>query len=234
MIAPAMNRKSEIRLREAPWFPYVTPFAVFILLLGLHSILPLPDVADQILRVCVMLAVLWFIARPALDFRVRNLVGTLGIGVAVFIIWVVPDLLIHGYRESVLFQNVITGKTATSLAKESFSSWPVLILRTFRASIIVPPVEELFWRAWLMRWLIDNDFEKVPLGTYAPAAFWLVAILFASEHGPYWDVGLAAGILYNWWMVRTKSLGDLILAHAVTNFILSVYVIAAGKWEYWL
>jgi hypothetical protein len=85
-----------------------------------------------------------------------------------------------------------------------------------------------------MRWLIDNDFEKVPLGKYAAMSFWVVAVLFASEHGSYWDVGLAAGIIYNWWMVRTRSLGDLILAHAVTNCALSGYVIAAGKWEYWL
>lgn len=67
-----------------------------------------------------------------------------------------------------------------------------------------------------------------------PSAFWIVALLFASEHGSYWDVGLATGIIYNAWMVRTKSLGDLILTHAVTNLCLSLYVIAAGKWEYWL
>ena len=72
-------------------------------------------------------------------------------------------------------------------------NWPVLALRLFRAVVIVPVVEELFWRAWLMRWLIDADFEKVPLGAYAPRAFWIVALLFASEHGPYWDVGLACG-----------------------------------------
>jgi hypothetical protein len=203
-------------------------------LLGLHSVLPLPELADQILRVAVMLAVLWFVARPAIDLRVRHWPATLGIGAAVFVIWVAPDLLIHGYRGSVLFQNAVTGKAATSLGAGATLSWPVLALRTFRATAIVPIVEELFWRAWLMRWLIDNDFEKVPLGKYAPQAFWIVAVLFASEHGPYWDVGLAAGIVYNWWMVRTKSLGDLIFAHAVTNFILSAYVIAAGKWEYWL
>jgi uncharacterized protein len=44
---------------------------------------------------------------------------------------------------------------------------------------IAPVVEELFWRAWLMRWLINSDFRKVPLGTYAPLAFWITAILFA-------------------------------------------------------
>lgn len=203
-------------------------------LLALHSVLPLPDLADQILRVTVMLAVLWFVARPAIDLRVRHPAATLAIGMAVFALWIAPDLLIPGYRKFWLFQNAVTGKSVTSLAAGSMTSWPVLVLRTFRATAIVPIVEELFWRAWLMRWLIDSDFEKVPLGKYVPQAFWLVAVLFASEHGPYWDVGLLAGIVYNWWMVRTKSLGDLILAHAVTNLALSMYVIAAGKWEYWL
>ena len=84
-----------------------------------------------------------------------------------------------------------------------------------------------------MRWLISPDFTKVPLGAYSAGAFWMVAVLFASEHGSYWDVGLATGILYNWWMIRTRSLGDLILTHAVTNACLSLYVVAAGKWEYW-
>jgi hypothetical protein len=203
-------------------------------LLALHSVLPLPELADQILRVAVMSAVLWFVARPVIDLRVRHVAATLGIGVAVFVVWIAPDLLIPGYRHFWLFNNAITGKAATSLSKSSTLNAPVLALRMFRAVVIVPIVEELFWRAWLMRWLIDNDFQKVPLGKYTAQSFWLVAVLFASEHGSYWDVGLAAGIIYNWWMVRTRSLGDLILAHAVTNFALSAYVITAGKWEYWL
>ncbi len=203
-------------------------------LLALHSVLPLPDLADQILRVTAMTAVLWFVARPVIDLRVRHWVATVAIGAAVFAVWIAPDLLINGYRHFWLFDNAVTGKAATSLSAAAIVSWPVLALRMIRAAIIVPIVEELFWRAWLMRWLIDNDFEKVPLGKYAGQAFWIVAVLFASEHGSYWDVGLAAGIIYNLWMVRTRSLGDLILAHAVTNFILGAYVIAFGKWEYWL
>jgi CAAX prenyl protease-like protein len=85
-----------------------------------------------------------------------------------------------------------------------------------------------------MRWLILPDFTKVALGTYAPLAFWGVALLFASEHGSYWEVGLAAGIVYNWWMLRTRSLADCILAHAVTNGALSAYVVWTGAWQYWL
>ena len=203
-------------------------------LLALHLVLPLPDLTDQILRVTVMTAVLWFIARPVIDLRVQHLVTTLAIGILVFVVWVAPDLLIKGYRHFWLFDNAVVGKAATSFESPVTLGWTVLALRMVRAVIIVPIVEELFWRAWLMRWLIDNDFEKVPLGKYSAQAFWIVAVLFASEHGSYWDVGLLAGIIYNWWMVRTRSLGDLILAHAVTNGILGAYVIAFGKWEYWL
>jgi hypothetical protein len=99
---------------------------------------------------------------------------------------------------------------------------------------LVPILEELFWRGWLMRMLIGPDFQKVPLGAYAPSAFWLTAVLFASEHGAYWDVGLAAGIVYNWWIIRCKNLADCMLAHAVTNALLAAYVLMAGQWQYWL
>ena len=90
----------------------------------------------------------------------------------------------------------------------------------------------MFWRGWLMRWLINPNFEKVPLGVYAPAAFWIVAGLFASEHGPFWDVGLITGVIYNWWMVRTKNIWDCIIAHAVTNGVLGAYVVFGSHWEY--
>jgi hypothetical protein len=97
----------------------------------------------------------------------------------------------------------------------------------------VPIVEELFWRGWLMRWLIRSDFESVPLGSYTPMSFWVSAVLFAAEHGAYWDVGLLAGIAYNLWIMKTRRLGDCILAHAVTNASLSAYVIWTGQWRYW-
>lgn len=160
--------------------------------------------------------------------------GSATLGLLVFLIWIGPDLLFPGYRNHWLFNNALVGSATTSLGAAARSSPIVLGLRAMRAVLVVPMAEELFWRAWLMRWLIRPGFESVPLGAYSARAFWLVAILFASEHGPYWEVGLAAGLLYNWWMVRTGSLGHLILAHAITNLCLSAYVLVAGRWEYWL
>ncbi|MBM3791630.1 MAG: CAAX prenyl protease-related protein, partial [Acidobacteria bacterium] len=109
-----------------------------------------------------------------------------------------------------------------------------LIFRIAGTSVLVPIIEELFWRGWLMRYLIVADFRRVPLGTYSALSFWVTALLFASEHGPYWDVGLMAGVAYNWWMVRSGNLADCILAHAVTNACLAAYVVIGGAWQYWL
>jgi CAAX prenyl protease-like protein len=211
----------------------VAPFVVLLALLALHPVLPVPPLAEQILSVAVMTVVLATVARPALDFRVRNWFGTIILGVAVFALWILPDRIFPGYRGHWLFTNFITGAVHAGLPEVSRVNPAVLALRAARASILVPIAEELFWRFWLMRWLISPKFAEIPLGTWSAQAFWIVAVLFASEHGPYWDVGLAAGILYNWWMLRTRSLGDLILAHGVTNACLSAYVVLAGRWEYW-
>lgn len=215
------------------FLPYVAPFAVFVGLLAIKSSLTPPGVAGQLLWIAVPALVLAAVSRSVLDFRIRHWGGTLAVGAGAFLVWIAPDLLIPGYRGHWLFTNAISGVVQAGLPGAERAQPMVLILRGLRAALIVPVLEELFWRGWLMRWLIDQDFQRVPLGAYTAQSFWIVAILFGTEHGPFWDVGLAAGILYNAWMVHTRSLGDLIAAHALTNLCLSVYVVAAGRWEYW-
>jgi CAAX prenyl protease-like protein len=213
---------------------YTAPFVVYIAFLALHTVLPLPPGVDEPLRLAVLTLVIALVSWPVVDFGASNPLGSAALGFGIFVLWILPDALFPAYRHSVIFQNAITGRTVSSLPPLALLDPMVLGLRSLRSFIIVPIAEELFWRGWLMRWLIDADFEKVPLGTYARGAFWIVALLFAAEHGPYWDVGLAAGILFNYWMVRTRRLGDLILSHGVANLCLCAYVIVAGKWEYWL
>jgi CAAX prenyl protease-like protein len=220
--------------RHVGSLPYVAPFLVFILLLAIAPSLDFLGPWEPLIRVLVIAAVLMSVSRPVLDFRIRSGAATVSLGVAVFVIWILPDVLWPGYRSHFLFQNGLTGYLTSSIPENMRIDPLVLGPRAFRAIILVPIVEELFWRAWMMRWLISPRFEQVPLGSYSLNSVLITAVLFASEHGPYWDVGLVAGLLYNWWMIRTKSLGDCILAHAVTNACLSAYLLATGKWEYWL
>lgn len=205
-----------------------------MLLLSVGPHLGLPHWAELAVRLIVPAAALIVFSRRILDFRCAAPWWSVLVGVGVFVIWVAPDVLIPGYRDSVLFQNAITGSLKSSLPAEARADVLAILMRVARAVLLVPIVEELFWRGWLMRWLARPDFEKLPLGHYDARAFWITAILFATVHGPYWDVGLVAGAVYNGWLVKTRRLGDLFLAHAVTNAILAAFVLWSGRWELWL
>jgi len=185
-------------------------------------------------RVVVVGLVVAAFSRHLVSFRARNWVGSIGVGIAVFVLWVAPDVLWPAYRSHWLFDNSLVGSAKSSIPHEVKTDLVFIAFRILGSVLLVPVLEELFWRGWLMRWLIQPDFETVRLGTYTRYSFWMTAVLFAAEHGSYWDVGLLAGIVYNWWMIRTARLADCIVAHAVTNGLLAVYVLYSGEWQYWL
>lgn len=214
--------------------PYIAPFGVFLVFLAARSFLPFPTEWVQMFQFGILFVLLITLSRSAMGGRMAYPGGSVALGVAVFCIWVGPDLLWPAYRQSWLFYNRFVGAAASSLAPRLRINVMFLVFRVLASVINVPALEELFWRGWMMRWLISTDFRKVPLGSYTARSFWVVAILFATEHGPYWDVGLIAGILYNWWMVRTRSLSDCMTAHAVTNLCLAWYVLTRNQWQYWL
>ena len=221
-------------LLRSPSAPYVAPFGVFMVLLAAQSYIPLPQNVEYILRCLILAGALWYFSRGVLSFTTVNMGASIAIGIGVFVLWVAPDALFPGYREHWLFSNALTGKVTATIHESAQSDVVALLFRSIRAVILVPIIEELFWRAWALRWLADQDFEKLPLGYYTASSFWIVAALFAAEHGPFWEVGLICGVIYNWWMGKTRSLGDLILTHAVTNGALCTYVIATGKWGFWM
>lgn len=211
---------------------YILPFALFIALLALNSLFPVPVWA----RFAIPMAAILGVSREALkSSRLRLPLQSMLLGVAVFVIWVGPDYLFPNYHHFWLFSNGIVGHPAAASTppadqhNSTFLIWRILV-----SVVAVPLLEELFWRGWLMRWLIGRPFTKVPLGTFETQAFWIVAALFATEHGSYWDVGLVTGAIYNWWLVRTKSLWSCILMHAVTNAALGWYVVTQNQWQYWL
>ncbi len=220
------------RFPAAPW---IAPFAVFMLLLVIMPRLPLAQPWESVVRVSVIVGTLWFASRHVLaTLRVEHALQSIVLGVAVFALWIAPDVLISGWRDQLIFQNSLTGTMKNTIAPEEFANPLVVALRFARAALLVPILEELFWRGWLPRWIVNPDWQTVQLGTYNTLAFVGTAVLFAAEHGPFWEVGLLCGLIFNWWMWRTRSLGDLILTHAVTNACLSAYVLVSGRYEYWM
>jgi CAAX prenyl protease-like protein len=227
------NQRGRKSPGENATLAYTAPFLTFVCLMAIERALHLPPQVAYPVGLFVSSLVIYFASRSLVSFRASRLLASVAIGAVVFLIWIGPDIL-FGYRHHWLFDNSINGAPVSSVPPALRRNALFVVLRFAGSTVVVPILEELFWRGWLMRWLVDKEFQTVALGTYSPAAFWIVAVLFASEHGPYWEVGLIAGIIYNWWMIRTRSLADCIVAHTVTNGLLSIYVLAADEWQYWL
>ncbi|WP_447979466.1 CAAX prenyl protease-related protein [Candidatus Nitrospira bockiana] len=110
--------------------------------------------------------------------------------------------------------------------------WILAGIRLFGASVVVPIMEELFWRSFLMRYLISSKFDAVPLGAFTPLSFIVTVALFGVEHD-LWLAGMMAGAAYAGVLYATKRLWPCILAHGVTNFALGVHVLLTGEWKWW-
>jgi len=200
-------------------------------MLAVQQYMPIPAP----LRFGISMVAILLASREPLRGRPSAPLLSILLGLAVFAIWIGPDVIAPAWRTSILFNNAVVGHPSGNTPPALKNDPMFLIFRIAISVLAVPILEELFWRGWLMRWLIDgDDFRRVPLGMYVPAAFWITALLFAAEHGSFWDVGLVTGAIYNWWMLRTRNVWDCIIAHAVTNGALAAWVVLAGQWQYWL
>src|SRR5689334_21845420 len=182
---------------------WIAPFVTFVALMAIEKALPVASGWPYAVRALATTLVLVFVSRRVISWVPSAPVASTAVGLAVFAIWIGPDLLWPAYRQHWLFSNSLLGGPNSTLPDALKGDVGFLSIRVFGSVVLVPILEELFWRGWLMRWLINPKFAPVPLGTYTPYAFWVTALLFASEHGSYWDVGLLAGIIYNWWLIRT-------------------------------
>lgn len=108
----------------------------------------------------------------------------------------------------------------------------MVAVRIAGAALVVPIMEELFWRSFLMRWLDAADFLSVAPGKVRLQSVAIAALLFGFEHNQ-WLAGIVAGVAYSALYMRQKSLWTPILAHAVTNGVLGVWIVHSANWTYW-
>lgn len=161
-----------------------------------------------------------------------HLVFTFFIGVAALVLWVSPlAYLVEKFHPS---SARVPGFDPAFFGADG---WPYYLnagLRFIRLVIVVPFVEELFWRGFLLRWIIDPDFTKVPIGTYQHKAFAVVTLGFMLEHAPAdWPAALLTGALFNLVAIWTRSLASCVLVHAITNLLLGIYILRTGHTGFW-
>lgn len=146
------------------------------------------------------------------------------IGLVVFVLWIAPDLLASAPRGVMPSQL----STATPLAR---NAW--LAIRVLAAVVTVPVAEELAFRGFLYRRLISADFESVSLRRFSWFAFLVSSALFGALHGSRWPAGIVAGALYALVLLRRGRIGDAVAAHATTNALIAVDVLAFHHWSLW-
>ena len=110
--------------------------------------------------------------------------------------------------------------------------WPLAAVRWVGAALVVPVMEELFWRSFLMRWIERAQFETVDPQRVGLKAVVLSTFVFMLAH-TLWLAAIVAGLAYAWLYVRTGKLWVPIVAHAVTNGALGVWVVFSGNWGFW-
>jgi CAAX prenyl protease-like protein len=110
--------------------------------------------------------------------------------------------------------------------------WPQVALRLFAAPLLLPLASELFWRSFLMRWFKAARFELVAPQHVGHRAILLSTFTFALTH-TLWLGAIVAGLALAWLYRRTGKLWVAVIAHAVTQFALAVWVLVTGAWGFW-
>lgn len=154
----------------------------------------------------------------------KTTAGTVLLGLLVFFLWINMDWDFASLGENPGFDpSLISGEGTRNL---------LIIFRLIGAALVVPIMEELFWRSFLLRYIIDSDFTKVQVGRFTWGSFAISAVLFGLEHHLLL-AGIMAGVAYNLLLYKTKSISQCILCHAVTNLALGIYVLQTSSWRFW-
>lgn len=223
--------------RGSSLMAHVLPFAVFMLLLATMEAVPKifgygnfwtasPQYFVFPVQTVVCGGLLWWFWSSYHFTRPLRPGLTLSIAVLVLALWVSPQEWLGAAPRLKGFDPTVFADPVPHAVTIS--------LRFLRLVVVVPLVEEIFWRGFLLRHFINEDFEKVPFGTFTWGSFGAVSLCFALAHwGPDFWPALITGALYNAVAYRTRSLSSCVAAHAVTNLLLGLYIMRTRQWGFW-
>ena len=222
-------------LARSAWIRII-PFAAFIALLALRGAVPEngawgidPRWIYGLTVVVVGGLLAWWwreygeLARQ-LAPSAREALLAVAVGLAVFALWINLDAPWMRLGEPTV--------SFLPLDEQGQLDWPLLIVRWLGAALIVPVMEELFWRSFLMRWIDNPTFEASVPQQIGLRAIVLSTFVFMLAH-TLWLAAIVAGLAYAWLYVRTGKLWVAVIAHAVTNGVLGVWVVMTRNWAFW-
>ena len=212
----------------------IVPFAVFMGMLAVRGALPDDGPIDPrwvygwtVLLVSGLL--LWFwreygelVAQTWPSFSETAL--AIVVGVAVFVLWISLDAPWMRLGEATAGFRPVDAQGQIV--------WPLVATRWLGATLMVPVMEELFWRSFFMRWIDSPQFQGVLPQRASIKAVVLSTFVFMLAH-TLWLAAIVAGLAYAWLYKRSGKLWMPVIAHAVTNGLLGGWVVLTGNWGFW-
>ncbi len=230
------------RIGHSPTLSRVLPFAVFLALTGCQDYCGgTGRYWFYLLKTVAAAWMLWELRSVIPEMQWKPSWEAVLTGAVVFGIWVglegwYPPL--DGLLKPIGLMGGEPGKPSAGwnphlqFGEGSVAAWFFVAIRITAASLVVPPLEEVFFRSFLYRFLVRADFLSVPLGLFALMPFVLCSVLFGLEHRE-WLAGILCGLAYQGLVCWKKRLGDAIVAHAITNCLLGLWVTWRGAWQFW-
>lgn len=225
------------KITSSPLLVRVAPFAVFLVLTSLQGRL---GEASQywmyLAKTAVGGVLVWQMRRYVAEIEWRFTGAAIGAGILVFLLWIgledgVRALgFAHSYPKFV--HPTAVWNPLAFFAGAPAIGWMFAVVRILGATLVVPPLEEVFYRSFLYRYLQQTDFLGVPLTRFSGFAFILTSAIFASTHVE-WLAALLCGFIYQGLVGWKGRLGDAIAAHALTNLLLGIWVVSRGAWHFW-
>lgn len=218
-------------LSRSPSAPRVAPFIIFLLLTaGQGRFGPASAYWFYLAKTLVGLWLIFEIRPLVWEMRWAFSWEAVVVGVGVLVMWIGID----PYYPKLGFGKTALANSNPSLVFGQHSQLTAffLLVHIFGMTVVVPPLEEVFYRSFLYRFIAKPNFLNVPLNQFLPVPFFATAVVFGLEHSQ-WLAGILCGMAYQWLVLRKNRLGDAMTAHAITNFLLGVWIVWRGAWNFW-
>lgn len=243
-------------LKRQPWLAFLLPLIVFMLAGTLE---PTPDTLGgeavglnipysyypllYTLKIALTVAAACFVWPGYRQFPFRLSLLAVVVGVVGVFVWVglcslqVEQTYLVPALKAIHMDGLIPSGTRSSfnpreeMAATPALAWGFLAVRFFGLVAAVPLIEEFFLRGFVMRYATQADWWAVPFGKVNRTALVLGTLVPMAMHP---GELLAAAVWFSmitWLMVRTRNIWDCVVAHAITNLLLGIYVVSSGHWE---
>jgi CAAX prenyl protease-like protein len=216
------------KLRSSPMIARVAPYFIFVALTALQGWFGENSkywfyFAKSIVGIWLIWAILPVVKEIRWTFSLEAIL----VGVGVIVVWIALD----PYYPK-LVQGGKSWNPHEAFGAGSTLAWFFIVARILGSTLVVPPLEEAFFRSFLYRYIVKENFEEVSLKYFHFVPMIISSLLFAFIHRE-WLAGIFCGIAYQWLVYRRSHLGDAIVAHGISNLLLGLWVVYKGAWQFW-